>query len=116
METLIDRCREAKKAKNLSNQKVADLSGVNLSTVNNFFRAGQRSPSIDTVGPICAAVGVSMDEFFGVAKADTPPTPNAEIFRELIDVEKAGIKLRDRIIAALLIIVALLLVCLLKGG
>lgn len=116
METLTDRCREAKKEKNLSNQKVAELSGVNLSTVNNFFRAGQRSPSIDTVGPICAAVGVSMDEFFGVAKAEVQPTPNAEIFRELIEAEKAGIKLRDRIIAALLVIVAILSVCLLQGG
>lgn len=82
METIADRCRGAKKAKNISNQKVSELSGVGLSTVNNFFRAGQRSPSIDTVGPICKVLDVSLDRYFGI---ETPERELSEHEQALLE-------------------------------
>lgn len=81
METLIDRCRAAKKKQNLSNLKVSELSGVPLSTCNNFFSPGQRSPCIDTVGPICKALNVSIDLCYGI---EPPVRELSEHEQELI--------------------------------
>lgn len=132
MESIIDRCRIAKAERHMSNQRIADLSGVPLSTVNNFFRAG-RSPSIDTTGPICAVLGVSMDDFFGLRREDSSgddPSSSAEyaaaqlavseaerkssaaqitLQREMIDKQQAGIRLRNHMLihlaATLLLVV-----------
>lgn len=126
MSTLVDRCKQAKATMHLSNQKLSEKSGVPLSTVNNFFRSEKRSPSIDTAGPICAVLGVSMDDFFGIQK-DNPENHKAdlsrqlskleaehkvdlvqnELLREIVDKQHHGIRSRNHIITNL--IVALLL-------
>lgn len=66
MSPLVEKCKESKAEKGLTNQQLADLSGLPKGTVDSFFRTSNRSPTIDTVGAICAALGVSMDAFFGI--------------------------------------------------
>ena len=66
MSPLVEKCKEIKDGKGLTNQELADLSGLPKGTVDSFFRTSNRSPTIDTVGAICAALGVSMDAFFGI--------------------------------------------------
>ena len=106
-------------------QDIADQSGVPLSTVNNFFASTSKSPSINTAGPICAALGISMDEFFGItdkltmseevlsAKNDTLRAHKKELEKHLVDNGKTmkimmdGVRTRNRIIAALLVLLFL---------
>lgn len=84
MMPLQDICREAKERKKLTNQDVADKSDVNISTVNNFFSSASKSPSVYTVGPICAVLGVSLDRIFEIV----PDEPGDELTpseRELME-------------------------------
>lgn len=69
---LQDICREAKDAQRVTLQALSDSSGVPLSSVNNFFAAASKAPSVYNAGNICASLGVSMDEYFGIRPAATP--------------------------------------------
>ena len=134
MSTLVDRCTQAKATMHLSNQKLSEKSGVPLSTVNNFFRSEKRSPSIDTAGPICAVLGVSMDDFFGIQK-DNPESHKAdlsrqlskleeahkvdlvqhELLREIVDKQHHGIRSRNYIITNLIVALLLAILWILEG-
>lgn len=70
--TLQELCREAKDAQRVTLQALSDSSGVPLSSVNNFFAAASKAPSVYNAGSICASLGVSMDEYFGIRPAAAP--------------------------------------------
>ena len=109
-------------------QDIADQSGVPLSTVNNFFANASKAPSINTAGPICAVLGISIDEFFGItdkltmseevlsAKNDSLRAHKKELEKHLVDNGKTmkimmdGVHTRNRIIAVLLSLLCLTLV------
>ena len=133
MRTILDVCREAKQHQNLSNRKLSEMSGVPLSTVSSVFRPDAISASIDTIAPICAALGVSIDDFYGILtdkEADTPDNSaeyvsqqlavsEAErkssnrqltLMREIIDKQNHGIRMRDHIIIHTIIVLIALLV------
>lgn len=61
-----DTLKEKRDELNLTNQDIADRSGVALNTVTNYFSSRSKSPSLYTVGPICAVLGVSIDNYFGI--------------------------------------------------
>lgn len=116
--TIQDLCRDKKAALHMTAQDIADQSGVPLSTVNNFFANASKAPSINTAGPICAVLGISIDEFFGIGNhyTATEETLQAEKDglekrlsnkREIITMIKQGVKTRNRIIAALIVLLFL---------
>lgn len=70
--TLQDLCREAKARQGMTAQELSDLSGIPISTVNNFFAASSKAPPVYTAGPICAALGVDLNGYFGVEPHATP--------------------------------------------
>lgn len=78
--TLQDLCREAKTRLGMTNQSISDVSGVPISSVNNFFSAASKQPSVHTAACICGALGVSIDGFYGVIPRATP-----EEVRALVD-------------------------------
>lgn len=69
---LQDLCRDAKLRLNMTNQDIADASGVPISTVKNFFATSSKSPSVYTVAPICSALGVSIDTALNISGAAAP--------------------------------------------
>ena len=77
-EKLWETCREAKDTMqpHKTNQDIADESGVSINAVSQFLRGETTKPYVDTVGPICASLGVSMDEHFGVPHDE--PAASAE--------------------------------------
>lgn len=79
-EKLWETCREAKDTMqpHKTNQDIADESGVSVNAVSQFLRGETTKPYIDTVGPICASLGVSMDEHFGVPPAEPAGSSDAE--------------------------------------
>ena len=123
--TIQDLCRDKKAALHMTAQDIADASNVPLSTVNNFFANASKSPSISTAGPICAVLGISIDEFFGItdkltmseevlsAKNDSLRAHKKELEKHLVDNGKTmkimmdGVRTRNRIIAALLVLLCL---------
>lgn len=116
--TIQDLCREKRAALNMTAQDIADASNVPLSTINNFFANASKSPSINTVGPICAVLGISLDDFFGIGDhyTATEETLQAEKVglekrlsnkRQIITMMEQGVRTRNRIIAALLVLLCL---------
>lgn len=79
-EKLWETCREAKDTMqpHKTNQDIADESGVSVNAVIQFLRGETTKPYINTVGPICASLGVSMDEHFGVPPAEPAGSSDAE--------------------------------------
>ena len=61
-EKLWETCREAKDTMqpHKTNQDIADESGVSVNAVSQFLRGETTKPYINTVGPICASLGVSL--------------------------------------------------------
>ena len=79
-EKLWETCREAKDTMqpHKTNQDIADESGVSVNAVSQFLRGETTKPYINTVGPICASLGVSLDEHFGVPPAEPAESSDAE--------------------------------------
>lgn len=67
-----DLCKERKSILRYTNQTIADRANMSVNTVNTYFSSASKAPSVYTVGPICAALGVSLDQYFGIKAADTP--------------------------------------------
>lgn len=116
--TIQDLCREKRAALNMTAQDISDASNVPLSTVNNFFSNTSKAPSINTVGPICAVLGISLDAFYGIgthytANEETLHAENVGLEkhlsskRQIITMMAQGVKTRNRIIAALLVLLFL---------
>lgn len=77
--TLQDLCREAKAAQNLTSRELSQLSGVPLSSVNNFFASASKAPALSTVAPLCRVCGVSLDKYFGISEFVPPEDRLAEM-------------------------------------
>ncbi len=120
-ENLWETCREAKATMQprKTNQDIADESGLSINTVGQFLRGETKSPSVDTVGPICAALGVSMDEHFGVespAEDDTAEVENlrlqlanAENLNKIYEKELKRKNVQNWVLAAIVLIALLAL-------
>lgn len=61
--TIIDLCRKAKEEQHRTLKDIAEGSGVPINTVTNCFSRGTKAPTFDTIAPICAYLGVSMDRY-----------------------------------------------------
>lgn len=123
--TLQEICAERRKKLGITYQQIADQSNLPLSTVKIFFSAKSKTPAITTAGPICKVMGVSIDEFCGItdkltmseevlsAKNDTLRAHKKELEKHLVDNSKTmkimmdGVRTRNRIIAALLVLLCL---------
>ena len=81
-------CREAKDAQHLTNQIIADRAGLALNTVSQCLRGESKSASVYTVGPICHALGIDMNAYFGIS----PPAPESvsELLPERYSVSLGG--------------------------
>ena len=112
-------CRIRKEELKLTYHDISDASGVPLSTVQNFFSKLSKAPSIYTVAPICKALGISLDEIFGISEHLTPTEEtlqarNDELERHVdakadtIEIMRRGVRIRNGVILILFIAVLLL--------
>lgn len=70
--TLQDLCREAKEEKRMTYANIAEKSGIVEKTVQNFFSSSSKLPPVYTAGPICRALGVSLDKYFDIVTDEQP--------------------------------------------
>ena len=115
------RCQEQKDLLRLTHQDIADKAGLPLQTVKNFFSRASKSPSVYTVAAICKALGISLDESFGISEHLTPTEEtlqarNDELERHVdaktdtIEIMRRGVRIRNVVIAIMFVIIAMLAV------
>ena len=81
MKLIREYCKEEKDKRELTIQDIADQANIPLSTVKNYFSESSKNPSVYTVGPICAALGVSLDKYFGIKSEDRPAEQSEQLSR-----------------------------------
>lgn len=74
--------KDAKQAKKLTNQELADLSGVSPSAVNKLLAGIQVDPRLYNAAAMCQVLDLSLDELFGLKPEQTEGTLRAQV-REL---------------------------------
>lgn len=102
----LEKFKEARDEKKLSNATIAMLSNTSLPTVTRFFQGNGKRLSVDTVASIASILDVSLDEAFGIGTptpVQKPLDPNVEVvitsYTELIKEKDAHIKEQsDRIL------------------
>ena len=118
METIQDLCWKEREAQRKTAQTIADESGISISTVNNYFSSASKQPSVYTVGPICKSLGVSLDRYFEIVPKGEDLTEREEALltqqvsheQDMNKLLNEAIKHKNRVIFALLLILALALV------
>lgn len=99
--TLQDICREAKDEQHLTYANIAEKSGIVEKTVQNFFSSSSKLPPVYTAGPICRALGVSLDKYFDITPDDQPNAleierQEKEHLAEIGEMKDAQIERSDR--------------------
>lgn len=94
-------CRDEKERQNKTYGDIAEKAGLPVSTVANFLSHTTKAPSVYTVGPVCSALGISLDEYFSII----PETEEVEgedatqKLKEKIEIQDEKINtLEDRIV------------------
>ena len=59
-ERILELCRE----RDITINKLSNMSGVTQSTVNNIVSGRNNSTTISTIKKLCDGLGISIDEFF----------------------------------------------------
>ena len=95
----LEKFKEARDEKKLSNATIAMLSNTSLPTVTRFFQGNGKRLSVDTVASIASILDVSLDEAFGIGTptpVQKPLDPNVEAvitsYTELIKEKDERIK------------------------
>lgn len=126
--SLQELCRQKKEALGMTRQEIADRANVPEPTVKKMLANASKAPSVYTVGPICAALGISLDEYFDItdhmspteetlsAKNDTLKAHREELEQRVVSKDKTinillrGIRTRNHIMLFMGIIIVILLV------
>jgi len=66
-ERILQLCKE----RNLSINKLATISGVTQSTVNNIISERNNSTTVSTVKKLCDGLGITLGEFFSTPEFDS---------------------------------------------
>lgn len=114
-------CRIRKEELKLTYQDISDISGVPLSTVQNYFSKLSKAPSFYTVVAICKALGISIDKTCEIIEYLTPTEEtlqarNDELERhvdakaDMIEIMRRGVRIRNNVIAIMFVIIVLLAV------
>ena len=112
-------CRIRKEELKLTCQDISDISGVPLSTVQNYFSKLSKAPSFYTVVAICKSLGISIDKTCEIIEHLTPTEEtlqarNDELERhvdakaDMIEIMRRGVRIRNGVILFLFIAVVLL--------
>ena len=106
---VIENLNELKRQRGLTNQQIADLSGVPLSTITRVFSGQTESPGFQTISDIVTALGGSLDEVGGL----TEKRDSGVISEKLIEVYESLIRRNEKKIRALFISLCVMVVVLL---
>lgn len=96
-----DLCKEARNRLGLTNQEISNLiserfgiDDFSINTINNFFSERSKATTIFTTGYICAVLGISIDEVFGI-ESSFSAEEEAEFVRALESI-KVDLRLKEQ--------------------
>lgn len=99
-------CKKRKEELHVSNQQISDgimdMFGIDvpIGTVANFFAERSKASSVYTTGYICAYLGVSLDEQFGIKTPQLTDSESAVLRERTIWLEKES-RIKDEVITEL---------------
>lgn len=113
-------CRARKEQLGITNEEIAAEANLPIGTVKKFFSGASKSPYIFTVAPIFRVMGISLDEVFGISVRLTPTEEMLSARQEqlehrveskdkTIDMLWSGIRMRNHIIAHMIVVILILL-------
>lgn len=88
--------KELKDKRKLTNQQLAELSGVPVGTINRILSGQTDNPSFQTVCDIVMAMDGSLDELAGIKEAEEPPAKAKGPGREIIELYQDIITGKDK--------------------
>ena len=97
-----------KEKRGLTNQQLADLSGVPVGTVNRILSGQTDNPSFQTICDLVMAMNGSLDELAGIEKAPEGPEAKARASQDLIHLYETMIEHKNRWIHRLFVLSCLL--------
>lgn len=96
VDTIIDGILERKEQVGMTNQQIADASGVPRTTINRILAKQTQNPSIKTVADIAMAVGYDIDPVHPAVLQDHTKDSYITYLQEALEAEK---KITDKRIA-----------------
>ena len=85
-----------KEKRGLTNQQLADLSGVPVGTVNRILSGQTDNPSFQTICDLVLAMDGSLDELAGIEKGPEGPEAKARASQDLIHPYEKMIEHKNR--------------------
>ena len=88
--------KELKDKRKLTNQQLAELSGVPVGTINRILSGQTDNPSFQTVCDIVMAMDGSLDELAGIKEPEEAPAKAKGPGREIIELYQTIISGKDK--------------------
>lgn len=102
-DALLVKIREAKEAQDLTNEDLAEMTGINETTISRIISGAGKRPSFDTLVTMAAALHISVDKILYALLPDAEITPKvetvAENFANLVKVKDDLLASKDAQIA-----------------
>lgn len=95
-DALLVKIREAKEAQGLTNEDLAEMTGVNETTISRIISGAGKRPSYDAIITIAAALHISVDKILYAVLPDEEVTPKVE---GVVETYANVIKVKDDLIA-----------------
>lgn len=81
---IYNQLKQLKEKRRLTNQQLADLSGVPIGTVNRILSGQTDNPSFQAVCDMVMAMDGSLDELVGIKEETSSPTERKSAGKEII--------------------------------
>ena len=106
-QVLIQKIREAKEAKRLTNEDISEITNIPETTVSRILSGASKRPGFENVLTIAIALGVSVDKILSVVLPGEEPPKEMETVVEsydsllqvkdtqIADMEKLMVEIRD---------------------
>lgn len=107
---ILAKLKELKAEKKLTNQQIADLSGVPLSTVTRVFNGQTDNPNIGTIEDIVHGMGGSLDNITGIKQTEEKFSPDDNLIQLYKDIIRTKDKYIGILLGALITIMVIVLI------
>jgi phage repressor protein C with HTH and peptisase S24 domain len=85
----LDFIKKRKKEQGLTNDALAERSGIAIGTLNKLLSGASQDPKLSTLLPLAGALGCTPDEMLGIAKESAPTLP-ADLAKKYTELDEDG--------------------------
>lgn len=85
----LDYIKRRKKEQGLTNDALAEKSGISVGTLNKLLSGASQDPKLSTLLPLASALGCTLDEMLGMTKETLPALPT-ELAKKYTELDEDG--------------------------